>query len=118
MDNQRQLALLLIYERDFEYFGKLKALYSSQEWPEVVEEILKEFEKTAYPPEIYVNILIEGKLFEQLLRYCQRYPDKIISLYSYLVEDYLDEVSFCLESISKMRPDAPTNAANTGRSAL
>lgn len=94
VDNQRQLALLLIYERDFEYFGKLKALYSSQEWPEVVEEILKEFEKTAYPPEIYVNILIEEKLFEQLLRYCQRYPDKIISLYSYLVEDYLDEVSF------------------------
>ena len=29
-----------------------------------------------------------------MLRYCQRYPDKIVGLYSYLVEDYLDEVSF------------------------
>jgi hypothetical protein len=93
VDMQRQLAMHLIYERDFEYFGKLKALFPSRQWPGVVDEILKEFEKRNYLPEIYVNILIEEKLWERLLRYCQRYPFEFLKLYKYLLDDYPDEVS-------------------------
>lgn len=93
VDNQRQLALRLIYGREFEYYTKLKALYPPVDWPEEVNEILNVFENMPYQPDIYVNILIQEKLWEKLLNYCRQHPENIVSLYKYLQEDYRDEVS-------------------------
>lgn len=91
VDNQRELAMGLVYAGEYDYYPKLKALYPASQWPDILAAILAEFEKRNYLPDIYVQILIEENLVEHILRCCQRNPAAVLKLYEYLLPDYLEE---------------------------
>ncbi len=91
-DRQRALALEFVYSNEYGYFEKLKNLCGKNEWPSVLNGILNKFEEKAYPPDIYVRILIHEKLTKKLLAYCQRNISRIVQLYPYIVPEFQNEV--------------------------
>lgn len=98
IDKQRELALELVNDGDYDYYGKLKALYPPSQWPAMLETILDEFQKRRYLPGIYVQILIEEDLPGHILGYCRREPAAILKLYEYLLPDYVDDVNALFRS--------------------
>jgi len=91
--NQRQLAYDFVMKGEFDYYTKLKNLYSDEQWQILLEDLLDKFEKAAYQPDIYVRIIIEENMTERILHYCQRHPEKVMQLYKYLVKDYMSELN-------------------------
>jgi hypothetical protein len=92
-DIQQQKALTreLLIDGDFEYFLKLKPLYSEVEWPHIVQEILTDL-GTNSRSGVYVKILIHEELKLQLLKYCEKNIDEITSYYTYLLPEWESEV--------------------------
>jgi hypothetical protein len=91
--NQRKLAKEFVLGNDGEFYPLLKSLYTSEEWNNVLLEIVETFENKSYQPDIYVKILIEENLDTHLLKYCQNNPPKIVHLYEHLIAIYPDEVN-------------------------
>jgi hypothetical protein len=93
LDNQRHLAKEFVLGNQGEFYPILKSLYTSEEWRDVLLEIVDILENMSYPPEIYVEILIGENLHTHLLKYCKKYPSRIVHLYEHLLEMYRDEVN-------------------------
>lgn len=92
-ESQRKLLLDFVLENEFNYYSKLKERYTSAEWPTVLQTILQSFENRKHVPSTYVEILKTENLSEKLLKYCSMEPSSIQSLYSYLINNYQDEVN-------------------------
>jgi hypothetical protein len=109
VEQQRILAKELLFHNDFNYYTKLKGLYTVSDWDEVLKGILESFEKKGggYYSDTYLSILIEENLTDQLLNYCRNRISSITELYPYLIKDYLEEVN-CLfnQFIKKSAVDA------------
>ncbi|MFD1738065.1 SWIM zinc finger domain-containing protein [Bacillus salitolerans] len=91
IEQQRKLGKALLLKGVFNYYQKIKVLYSENEWREELTDILTIFEETN-PSETYVKILIEEKLTEKLLTYCNRKLYEIERLYPYIAKDYPSQV--------------------------
>jgi hypothetical protein len=92
-DNQRILAKEFVLSNHSEFYPILKELYTSEQWKNVLLEIVKTFEDMSYQPDIYVKILIDENLDSHLLEYCENNPSRIVHLYEHLIEMYPDEVN-------------------------
>lgn len=93
IENQRKIALEILFRNEFEYYLKLKKLYQPDEWQAVLENIIAKFEKQAYKQHIYVQILIEEGLTLQLLEYCKQNIPQIENLYHHLIDKHYEEVN-------------------------
>lgn len=94
LNKQKELTKdLLLTNRDYSYYEKLKGHYSSDEWPNILSEILVKLENTShFLSNIYTKILIEEKMFKELLEYCQKEPKLINYYHQHLIDDYPGEV--------------------------
>ncbi|MCL6571282.1 MAG: hypothetical protein K6T88_06290 [Bacillus sp. (in: Bacteria)] len=93
VEQQRQLAIDFLLGNHFNFYSKLKGLYTVNNWNEVLKEILESFEKKRYHSDTYLSILKEENLSDQLLTYCRNSMSSITDLYPYLINDYLEEVN-------------------------
>jgi hypothetical protein len=93
VEGQRHLGKELLFENEFKYFQKLKGLYSTGEWEDVLKEIVDGFKRQKYQPSAYVSILIQENLTAELLSYCQKHVLTITEYYPYLIKDHLKEVN-------------------------
>ncbi|MGU3443428.1 SWIM zinc finger domain-containing protein [Bacillus cereus] len=91
IEKQRKLGLEFVLDNYFEYYEKLKLLYFQSSWLEIREQIISEFETKAHPSHVYEQILISERLTDKLLSYCKKYPDSILNVYKYLLQDYPTE---------------------------
>jgi hypothetical protein len=92
-ESQRKLLLDFVLENEFNYYIKLKELYTSVEWPTVLQTILQSFENRKHVPSTYVEILKTENLTDKLLEYCRMEPSSIQKLYPHLIKNYKDEVN-------------------------
>lgn len=90
IENQRKIALEILFHNEFEFYLKLKKLYQPNEWSIVLEKIISKFKKQAYQPSVYVRILIEEGLTLQLLEYCKQNLSEIENLYYYFIDEYYE----------------------------
>ena len=87
----KSLGMELLMNGDFNYFGKLKALYTKDEWPSVLHDILTASDGNDRGG-VYVNILINEKLKSRLLEYCKKYRHTITSYYTHLLPEFIKDV--------------------------
>lgn len=95
IEKQKEIMLEFLFESSFQYYEKLKELYTPNEWKEKLQEILRKFRnelRSPYHSSTYIKILKAENLTEKLLEYCRENLDSIQSLYPYLIENYKDEV--------------------------
>ncbi|WP_138416016.1 DUF6880 family protein [Aquibacillus sediminis] len=93
IDKQKDVLLEFVYDNEYEAYGKLKDLYSSEEWQVVVEQIFDELENTSgYLPHVYEYIAKAENRADKILKWCNQSPAMIIELYPYLLDDYADKV--------------------------
>jgi hypothetical protein len=83
---RKLLARKLLVGGNFEYYHKLNPLYSSEEWPTVVQELLEEIGERNYR-NVYVEMLIHEKLKLRLLEYCKKNISTIVSYYTHLLPE-------------------------------
>jgi hypothetical protein len=91
-EGQRQLAREFVVDEDFEYYGKFKALYASDEWPLVLAALLEDLERQRYLRSTYIAVCVEERLEERLLAVCRQDPEKAVKLYPHLVPQYAGEL--------------------------
>jgi hypothetical protein len=89
--SQKSLGMELLLDGNFGYFKKLKGLYTKKEWPEVLQNILTQFNNDRHG--VYVKILIAEKLKPQLLEYCKQNSNRIVEYYEHLLPDNKNDVS-------------------------
>lgn len=94
VEKQKKLLLELVYDNEYEAYGKLKELYTEEEWNGVLEEIFQVLEKQSsdFLPHVYEYIATSEKRTDKILKYCEQSPITILELYTYLVDDYPEEV--------------------------
>lgn len=112
IENQREVTLQLLYDDDFSYYGKLKNLYQPDEWSSILVKILAHFENDPYGESTYLDILLEEKLYEKLLQYCQEKEHLIEWYYKYLLNDYYDEVEKIYRKHIENRASEGSNRSN------
>ena len=90
-DGQRKLGQELLTEGVFDYYAKLKVLYTTEEWQSTIQNILDKITSHGRYG-VYVKILVQEKLKLRLLEYCKKYPQHMISYYEHLLPEYSHEV--------------------------
>ena len=70
LPNQKELAFQLVTHGNIEFFNDLKELYSVEEWPEVLENLLSKLNTPRYYLD-YTTILKQENLFSRMLHHCQ-----------------------------------------------
>ena len=105
INNQRELALEFLYGNDFSYYAKLKELYEPNEWKNTLQKIMITFENQSYIPSAYVEILKVEKLHSKLLEYCKEHLSSIQSMYTFLIEDYFEEVNGIFNTFIEMEAE-------------
>lgn len=93
VENQRELAYEFLFSNKFSYYAKLKELYKQDEWNEVLGRIIETFEKERYQSSVYIEILKEEKLTNQIIEYCKQHKSLIMDLYPYLMESHFEEAN-------------------------
>ena len=87
-EDMRQLALQLLLDGEYEFYKKYKALHSVEQWPEVLEELLNNLTKSY----LYERVIVEEQQTKRILDYCKDYPKRIEDYYSFIKEQYYEEV--------------------------
>jgi hypothetical protein len=93
VEKQKEIMLGLLYQNEYEYYPKLKQLYSVDEWSGILEDIVKTCKEQGVAASAYVQILVEEKMSDHLLEYCSKNLYSLNELYPYLVHDYPYEVN-------------------------
>lgn len=94
VEKQKELLLEFVYDNEYEAYGKLKELYTEEEWENVLEEIFTVLEEKSadYLPHVYEYIATSENRTDKILKYCEQSPITITELYTYLVDDYPEKV--------------------------
>ncbi|KOY80117.1 SWIM zinc finger family protein [Lysinibacillus macroides] len=87
-EEMRQLASQLLLNGDYDFYRELKALYSTEQWPEALEDLLDHLRNS----HLYPKIIVEEQHTLRMLAYCQEQPQRIIQYYPYIKEYYYEEV--------------------------
>jgi hypothetical protein len=93
VENQRKLAYEFLFSNEYSYYMKLKELYELDKWPEVLGRLIEAFEKERYQSTVYIEILKEEKLTQQIIEYCKKHKSLIMDLYPYLMESHFEEAN-------------------------
>jgi hypothetical protein len=99
---QKTLGMEFLLQDEFEYFLKLKSLYTKGEWPLILQNILEQF-GSGSRKEAYIKILIHEKLKPLILEYCKKHNDTITSYYEHLLPEYKNDVDFMFTKYIKER---------------
>jgi hypothetical protein len=92
IEAQKTLALKLLIDGEFNYFSKLKALYTKDEWAPVLEDVLTKARGNNRTG-VYLNIIIHEKLKNLLLEYCKKNTSLVTSYYKHLLPEYKTDVA-------------------------
>ncbi|MHB1152943.1 MAG: SWIM zinc finger family protein [Eubacteriales bacterium] len=92
-DNIRRLARLFILDNRFEFYEELKNSYTDDEWTNILPELLEDMECMQYLPDVYEHILCIENFQEKLMYFCDRYPEKIFSLYRNFDKCYNEQIN-------------------------
>lgn len=83
---------------DFDYYLKYKNLFGEEEWTEILTKLIAYLKNSKKLKEMYLQIIIEEDIQEELVAFCQKNPEKISSYYPYInvkfykqIESYLNE---------------------------
>lgn len=93
IEKQKQLAHELIFKNEYEYYNKLKGLYTIGEWENVLTAIVEKFEQRAYYPSTYLSIIKAENMTGKILEYCKREPYHLADLYPDIIASHFDEVN-------------------------
>jgi len=81
---------------EFEYYRKLKKLYSKADWVTELERLLPILKKMRRN-DIYVKALIDEGLIDALAEYCKENPSSIVNLYPHLIPKHMKTVDKIFE---------------------
>ena len=110
---QKSLCMEFVLEGNFDFFSKLKALYTNDEWACVLQDIIKDLEDSKQNS-VYVSILIHEGLKSRLLDYCKKYVSAIDSYYEHLLPEYKNEIGLLFVEYIRKRA-AVANSRNNYR---
>jgi hypothetical protein len=96
IENQRKLAYEFLINNKYSYYAKFKKLYSHDEWDDILVGIIETFEKERYQSTVYLEIMKEENLTEQILEYCRKHKSLIMDLYPNLLESNLEEANMLM----------------------
>lgn len=102
-EDMRQLALQLLLDGEYEFYKKYKALHSVEQWPEVLEELLNNLTKSY----LYERVIVEEQQTKRILDYCKDYPKRIEDYYSFIKEQYYEEVCALFIELSLQMRNTP-----------
>lgn len=108
-EEMKKLALDLLLDGEYTYFGELKTIIPDDEWPKFVQHILSEFEQKKHQPNIYLEILISEKETQRLLKYCQKNNSAILTCYPHLIKECYNEVVEIFSSYIHSKTEASSN---------
>jgi len=110
IEKQKEILLEFVYDNEYEAYGKLKALYTVNEWETVLEEIFDVFEEKSadYLPHVYEYIATSENRSDKVLKYCEQSPITIAELYPYLTDDYPEKVDELFTSYIKFEAENAT----------
>jgi hypothetical protein len=90
---QKELGRAFVLGGDFDYYKKLKGLYTKTEWPKVLADLLKPMEDGRYSSQIYIDICIHEHFDERLLGVCKKWPERLVELYPRLIPKYAADLA-------------------------
>jgi len=105
---QKMLGLDFVLNGNFDYFLRLKSLYSKEEWVSVLQNIVEVLENSKETG-VYVKIIIHEKLKQKLLEYCYKYISSVNSYYTHLLPEYKKEVGALFIMYIRNRAQAANN---------
>jgi hypothetical protein len=91
--SQKELGRAFALDGEFDYFKKLKGLYTKAEWPGVLADLIENLEKKPYTSQAYIDICVHEHLDERLLELCRERPNHLAELYPHLVPQYAEELA-------------------------
>ncbi|MFJ8100655.1 SWIM zinc finger family protein [Lysinibacillus sp. NPDC096212] len=103
-EEMRELALTLLQQGDYDFYKEFKALHSTEQWPEVLEELLNSLTNS----QLYARLIVEEQQSKRILDYCKEYPTRIEDYYQFIKEQYYEEV--CALFIDAVTIDAQSSA--------
>ncbi|KOP79737.1 hypothetical protein AMS59_05910 [Lysinibacillus sp. FJAT-14745] len=103
-EEMRELALKLLQTGEYDFYEEFKALHSSEQWPEVLEELLNSLTNS----HLYARLIVEEQQTKRILDYCKEYPTRIEHYYQFIKEQYYEEV--CALFIDAITIDAQSSA--------
>lgn len=102
-EEMRELALELLQKGEYDFYKECKALHATEQWPEVLEELLNSLTNS----NIYARLIVEEQQSKRILDYCKEYPTRIDHYYQFIKEQYYEEV--CALFIDAITIDAPSS---------
>lgn len=112
LDNIRRLSKLFVFDNHYEFYDELKNSYPDDEWSYVLPELLEDMEGMQYLPDIYEYILCMENFQEKLMYYCDRYPEKIFSLYGNFDKCYNEQINRLFISAIQDHAKSASNRSN------
>ena len=95
-DHQIKLAEEFAVSGDYNYYFRLKQLYSKDEWDAVYKELLDKLEINGEmnwnTASLYTRVLTEEKETQRLLKYVHKHKRALMDYYPYLVGEHAEEV--------------------------
>jgi hypothetical protein len=109
VDAMKHLAeTFVVDEKDFNYFLKLKKLYTETEWQTVLPPLLEKVSRDKWSS-IYTRILVNEHLQKDLLDYCKQYNDGVLDLYKHLLPEYAEETAQILAALIEKNQKVASN---------
>ena len=108
---QKSLCMEFVLQGNFDFFSKLKALHTSDEWASVLKDIIRDLEDSKQNS-VYVSILIHEGLKSRLLDYCKKYVSNIDSYYEHLLPEYKNEIGLLFVEYIRKRAAAANGRNN------
>lgn len=88
---QKKLGETLLLSGDFEYYDRLRKLYTEKEWLPIRQNLVAQSQKAA--GSIYLQIIIQERMQSEILAHCQVRPERIVEFGKHLLPEYFEEVS-------------------------
>jgi hypothetical protein len=92
VDAARSLAFELLVREGFDYYPRLKGLYSAQEWPETQLRVVEHYQHQPYVPDSYRRFLEAEKLHHHMLDLCRKDSRMLLHWYQDLCDIYQGEI--------------------------
>lgn len=105
---QREIALELVTDGDFNYYAPLKNATDAILWPGVYHTLLTKLESSRHTS-VYTQILIAEGETERLWVYCQTHPHEVDTLYPHLVPRYRTGVVAIMGELIEVEAERATN---------
>ena len=112
----RAIAFPLAVEGSLEFYVALRTLYSNEEWPEILQDLLLSFDEMPHYPHWYATEMIEEQQWVALLHYCKKNPHLVESYAHYLIQDYREDVKALF--MQKLMQEASTASNRSHYKAL